>query len=400
MKILLITNKAPYPLNDGASIAIFNMAKGLVDNNAEVHLLSINTKKHYSPDDRIPKDFAKSTHYQSVYHDTDVSITGAISNLLTQESYFVSRFHFKDFENALREKLIKIDFDIVQIEGVFMASYLSLIRKNSKAKVVLRAHNIEYIIWERYLKASKNLAKNIFINIHQKRLKKFEMTAFKQVDAVIPITDVDADFLRNSMPTKPIFSSISGVDLAKYKPIEKAQLPDTIFYFGSMDWFPNIQAVEWFKNHCWEEIKRQTTADVKWIIAGSNIPKHIVDYSLDERIETISDVEDATLFYKKYNIQLVPLLSGSGLRIKLIEGLSYGKPIITTAIGMEGLYCKYNQELLIANTAKEFVDETIKMLRNGDNLQDKLSKNARAYATKNFENTDIVKKLIAFYNSL
>ncbi len=94
MRILQLCNKAPYPANDGSSIAICNLAEGLANNGVDIHLLAINTKKHFKSDENIPTEFVLKTHYQSVYKDTDTTFFGAISNLFSSESYFVSRFFF------------------------------------------------------------------------------------------------------------------------------------------------------------------------------------------------------------------------------------------------------------------------------------------------------------------
>ena len=94
MKILQICNKAPYPANDGSSIAICSLAEGIADNNVELHLLTINTKKHFKPDNQIPESFKVKTHYQSVYQNTDTTVVGALKNLFSSQSYFVSRFYF------------------------------------------------------------------------------------------------------------------------------------------------------------------------------------------------------------------------------------------------------------------------------------------------------------------
>ncbi len=400
MKILLISNKAPYPPKDGQAIAVFNMANGLLENAAEVHLLVINTKKQFRPDAHIPANFFNAVNYQSVYRDTDVTAIGALKNMLSADSYFVSRFYFDEYAEALKKKLAEVEFDIVQIEGVFMGVYLPIIRKYSQAKVVLRSHNIEYLIWERYIQSSKHKLKNFYINIQKNRLKKFEIEVFNNVEAIVPITAVDGEVLKAIVPHKPIFSSITGIDLKKYPAIAKAKVPNSIFYFGSMDWLPNVEAVEWFKTNCWEEVKRHTDNNLKWIIAGLNMPAHILAYAdSDPRITTISNVPDAFEFYQTYHIQLAPILSGSGLRIKLVEGISYGKPIITTSIGMEGLGCKHDVELRVADTSKEFAQNVIEMANNKD-LQERLSISAREYAVQHFDNKILTARLINFYQSL
>jgi hypothetical protein len=133
LKVLQISNKAPFPANDGSSIAIYNMARGLSENGVELHLISINTKKHFKPDSMVPLEFKANTRYKSVYKNTNVTAAGALRNLFSRASYFVSRFYFKEFEEKLVYALGMVDFDIVQLEGLFMGVYIYVIRKHSRA---------------------------------------------------------------------------------------------------------------------------------------------------------------------------------------------------------------------------------------------------------------------------
>ena len=173
MRVLQICNKAPYPPNDGSSIAIYNMGMGFILNEVELHVLTINTKKHFKSDNEVPQDYKTKAHYQSVFENTNVSAFGALKNLFSAQSYFVSRFYFKDFENKLIEKLKANQFDVIQLEGLFVATYISTIKKYSKAKIVLRAHNIEYLIWQRHLKNEKPGFKKLYVSLQTNRLKKF-----------------------------------------------------------------------------------------------------------------------------------------------------------------------------------------------------------------------------------
>src|ERR1700757_1182461 len=104
MRLLQLTNKPPYPPNDGSSIAVYNMSCGLINNQVDLTLLCINTKKHFKADSEVDAEFKSKRKYQSVYRDTDVTTLGAAHNLFSTQSYFVSRFYFKEFE----EKLISI----------------------------------------------------------------------------------------------------------------------------------------------------------------------------------------------------------------------------------------------------------------------------------------------------
>ena len=397
MKILQLCNKAPYPANDGSSIAICNLAEGLADNGIELHILPINTKKHFKPDNAVPTSFAEKTHYHSIYRDTNTSVLGACANLWSHQSYFVSRFFFKEYEDALIVKLTETSFDIVQLEGVFMATYIPTIKKYSKAKITLRAHNIEHQIWERHLPHEKNWFKKIYLTIQSNRLKAFELEAFSSTDAIVTITDEDKKGIQQLVPQQKIHTCLTGINLASYKHIHQASLPNTIFHFASMDWLPNIEAVEWLLANVWPEvISRIPSAQL--ILAGRGMPENIKQ-AASKNIVVIEDVADSSLFYATYDVMLVPLWSGSGLRIKLVEGLAYGKPIITTSIGAEGIPYTKNKELLIADTDKEFVNAIVELLSNSEKKQ-QLQVNARILAESHFDYQKLASQLIVFYDQL
>ncbi len=398
LKILQISNKAPYPANDGSSIAIYNMAKGLIENGAQLHLLTINTKKHFKPDNEVPEDFKKSSHYTSVYQNTDTGALGALMNLFSSDSYFVSRFYFSAFENKLVDILKQNTFDIIQIEGVFMAGYIDTIRKHSKAKIVLRAHNIEHLIWERHLKNSKKTTINKYLALQNKRLKKFEAGILNKVDAIVPITDHDKLLFEQLGFKKDIFTCITGVDVAEYQTKQGLPLkPKTVFYFGSMDWMPNQEAAKWFLDNCWEKISK-AVPDAKFVIAGRGMPQSFLQLNLPN-VLVIENIKDGKAFFEQHQIMVVPLLSGSGLRIKIIEGMAYGKPIVSTSIGAEGIYCDPKKDLIIADKADDFSNAVIDLLKDPAK-RELLEKNASAFAYKEFDNKNVVSKLVQFYNTL
>lgn len=399
LKVLQICNKAPYPANDGSSIAIYNMAQGLIDNGAKLHLLTINTKKHFKSDKEVPADFKLNSHYTSVYQNTDTGAVGAFLNLFSSKSYFVSRFYFKDFEDKLIEILTKNTFDIVQIEGVFMAVYIDTIKKLSKAKIVLRAHNIENKIWERHLQNAKNnVIVKKYLCLQNERLKKFELDVIKKVDAIVPITDADKHFFTEMGFNKSMFTCITGVNVAQYQTKQNIAVKQkTVFYFGSMDWMPNQEAAKWFLDNCWSKVSK-AVPDAKFVIAGRGMPQNFLQLNLPN-VLVMENVKDGKTFFEQHQIMVVPLLSGSGLRIKIIEGMAHGKPIVSTSIGAEGIYCDPKTDLVIADDPVSFSDAVIELLNN-DSKRLALEKNASAFAYKEFDNKNVVSKLVQFYNTL
>lgn len=398
MRILQLCNKAPYPPNDGSSIAIYNMAQGLLANHVELHLLTINTKKHFKPTEQVPKDFVEKSNYQAVFKNTNTSLTGLIGNLFSTKSYFESRFYFPEFETALIKKLQETTFDVIQLEGLFMASYIETIRKNSTAKIVLRAHNIEHLIWERHISSEKNPIKKAYLNLQKSRLKNSEIQAFKSIDALIPITSVDENWIKQTIPDSICKTILTGINLTDYS---NQKGPDfiekSVFFFGSMDWLPNQQAVFWFLENCWDLILKQVPNCV-FVIAGRNIPNQIK--KLESRQILIKEnVAEAKEIYSNYNIMLVPLQSGSGLRIKIVEGLAHGKAIVSTDIGAEGIPVESNKNIFLANDPKSFAEKTTNLLRD-EVLQSKIETGARRFAEEHLDNQKITKELVTFYKEI
>lgn len=398
MKILQLCNKAPFPANDGSSIAIYNMARGLIQNGVELHLLTINTKKHFKPTENIPQEFLENTHYEAIFKNTDTSFWGTLLNLFSDQSYFESRFFFPEFEQRLIEKLNEIQFDVIQLEGLFMCNYISTIRKYSTAKIVLRAHNVEHIIWERHIQSEKNILKRFYLKIQNNRLKKSEILQLQKVDAIVPITDADQVWMEKYASPQRLKTILTGVDLKDYSLERSVDFnSNSIFYFGSMDWMPNQQAVWWFLQNCWPLILERIP-NCKFVLAGRNIP---VDFKRMEgqHIVIQENVANPIDVYSKFNVMLVPLRSGSGLRIKIVEGLSYGKPIVSTQVGAEGIAVESGKNIVIVDNPKEFSEEVIRIIQNSEWCEN-LERNARSFAAENLDNTKITSTLVEFYQNL
>jgi hypothetical protein len=192
MKILQLCNKPPLPAVDGGCIAMNNITQGLLNSGHEVRILTIETVKHPMLREQMPAEYLEKTAIDSVFIDTSLNLIDAFSALVTSDSYNVSRFFSPDFDRKLIAILSREKFDIIHLESLFMTPYLSTIRRYSKAPVVLRSHNLEYIIWERMAEVSKNRAKKAYLNLLSRQLKKYETSVINKVDGIAAISNEDA----------------------------------------------------------------------------------------------------------------------------------------------------------------------------------------------------------------
>jgi glycosyltransferase involved in cell wall biosynthesis len=397
MRLLQITNKPPYPPNDGSSIAVYNMCCGLINNNVDLNLLCINTKKHFKADAEVDAEFKRTSKYQSVYRNTDVTVLGAVSNLFSSQSYFVSRFFFKDFENKLISILKVKEFDFIQLESIFLGNYISLIRKYSKAKITVRTHNAEHLIWERMIANEGGFLKKKYLRLQTARLKKFEKDVLQSVDAIVTITDVDKQYFKKWGVKTPFYVSPTGIQLQQYQVNHTEELPNSVFHFGSMDWMPNEEAVLWFINNVWDKVLSKIP-QAKFYIIGRGMSDKVLTLN-KPNVVVIGKIQHADKVYHHFSVMVVPLLSGSGMRIKMIEGMAFAKPIVSTSIGAEGIAVTTAKNCILADNADDFANAVIEVLNN-DETKKTLQNEARNFIEQHFENNALVKKLVDFYKTL
>ncbi len=354
MKVLQLCLKPPQPAKDGGCIAINNISKGLMDLGVTLKILTLSTHKHPFQKEKFKENFIERSQIEGVFIDTKVNLVDAFSSLVTADSYNVSRFFSTDFDILLRKTLENDDYDIVHLESLFMTTYCHTIKRFSKAKIVLRSHNLEYMIWERLARQSTNPAKRIYLNLLAKQLKTYELNTFQSIDGIAAITDEDGNKFRKLGCKKPIITIPFGIQLSEYHYVD-AKEPENIslFHLGAMDWKPNIEGVSWFLEEIWTSLLEKHPS-LTFEIAGRNMPNWLLE-SEYKNVINHGEVESATDFIKENTVMVVPLLSAGGMRVKIIEGMALGKVVISTSMGAEGINYKNRENILIANNKKEFL---------------------------------------------
>lgn len=398
MRVLILTNKMPYPPRDGGSIASLSLALSLCQNKNHVEILSMNTSKHYTELSSIPKEITNKVKIHAVKINTDTSIFKALTNLVfSSQPYNAQRFISKNFENKLIEILEKDNFDIVQLEGLYLCPYIKTIRKHSNAKISLRAHNIEHEIWERATLNETNTCIRIYKKNLAKRIKKFKLSYLNKYDLLVPITERDGKIFNELGNTKPQQVTPTGINQDnKFLKLENNGEFPGFFHIGALDWIPNQEGLTWFIENVWN-IFIIDNPDCKLTVAGRNAPVLFEKYLRNcKNIEYLGEIPDAAKFIATQSVMIVPLLSGSGMRIKIIEGMAAGKTIISTSIGSEGISTTHEKNILIANSSVEFLT-SLNKIKNNRELHNSISLEARKFILENFDNDKIAQNLNDFY---
>jgi glycosyltransferase involved in cell wall biosynthesis len=396
MNILILSTKLPYPARDGGSIATLNMALGLAKYADRVILLSLNTKKHFFPPDQIPGDVRSAIEIHTVPIDTSLRPLKALRNLLfSREPYIAERFYSVRFKDKLTELLSQNTVDVVQLEGPYTGHYIPAIRSASKARIALRAHNVEHEIWSRKAANTGNLLQRAYLRNMARRIRKLEARVLEASDHLVAISDRDRITLQGLCKRIDAITVPAGIDLRAYTPV-KVVARTSVCFIGSLDWMPNQEGLLWMKEHVIPVIAA-TNRGFKFHVAGRNAPSEFIEKLKHPAIVIHGEVENAHQFLEDFHIMAVPLLTGSGIRIKIIEAMAMGLCVVTTPIGAEGLSAEHGKDLFLEADAKGFAGYLLKLLEQ-EHLCSQISGSAQQFVRENFDIFAVTMKLSKFYS--
>ncbi|GAB4134125.1 MAG: glycosyltransferase family 4 protein [Bacteroidia bacterium] len=398
MKILQICNKPPLPPVDGGCMAMHSITEALMLGHMTVQVLAMETDKHPFRPEKLPPGYLQKTNTEVVYINTKVNPAKAFINLFQDTSYNVDRFISKDFERKLSDLLEQESYDIIHLESIYVTPYIPLIREKTNAPIVLRAHNVESLVWERRTAVEKNNLKKFWFGILTEKLKHYEEDIIRKVDAIVPITSYDADVFELWLRKKgtPILVLPYAMKLPERKK-ELQPIHKSVFHIGAMDWLPNINGVKWLVREVWPKVITQVP-DATLHLAGKGLKKDDPAYS-GTNIVVHGEVEDSVEFMQQHQVMAVPLFSGGGMKIKMIEGMATGKAIVTTPIGIEGIHFIPGVHGQLATNEDQFAEAIIRYFRNPGMMTD-YSLNAYFLASDEHEIKHASQRLCEFYYSL
>ena len=398
MKILQICQRPPHPPIDGGAIGMDNITQGMLELGHQVKVLTVCTSKHPVQYDKIEKEYLQKTSLEAVFIDTSIHVMDAFLNLFESASYNVKRFVSADFERKLTEILGECEYDIVLLESLYVTPYIDLIRSFSNAKIVLRSPNVEYIIWERVAENANNILKKPYLTLLSKRLKEYEKSILDKLDGIASVTKEDlAIFKEMGFKGKEI-AAPTGIIIDKDLFVKEEKVEDySVFHIASMNWLPNVEAVDWFLKNVWDLVL-QKVPKAKLYLAGRDMPDWLMKHQ-QKNVIIVGEVANARDFYKSKKVMVVPILSGGGMRVKIIEGMAIGKSIVSTSIGAEGIHCEHGKHILIANSPADFASAVIQCLQDNQ-LTKRLAGNAQQLIIEEFDNAAICKKIELFLKEL
>lgn len=382
MRILHFTNKPIYPTIDGGCLAMKSVSK-LLENQPEIEAYHFTLSTHKHPFEEEAYQEARYLKIQNERINTKTNLLSFAVQFFKRKSYNISRFYSRKAEQELK-KFIEIHrIETVIVESIYLSPYFDLLR-SFDVKIYLRTHNIEHEIWNQKSFNQKIGFKKWVLKKLADQLRKAEIDTWKNVDGVLAITQNDTNLIKSHQPNTRLLNTTVNI----YSEETNYSLND-FFFLGAYDWTPNKEALDWLI----EEVLSGQDFSSTLHIAGKKLPKNA--YSSYPFVKNHGEIENASEFIAAHGISIIPLKSGGGIKMKVLESFSHGKPVITTPEGARGLQNLSGNELSISENNEELYTAMCNFQKSEEKRKS-VGRNGKQYLIDNFALKSEQKKLIEF----
>jgi polysaccharide biosynthesis protein PslH len=360
-RILFLAHLLPWPLEGGGQIKSYHFLKALSEDYEITLLTFIRSEGEAASAEplrplciggieliRLPRGKAR-----------DLGI--AARSVLTGRSFIVSRDEALPMHNAVSTALKERAYAALHVDHLQMASFVP--ENTHGAKVVLDEHNVEYRIPQRLAATSKNPLVRGFGAIEWRRLCAFEREAIRRADLTIAVSDEDRQILQGlagagsgTMATVPI-----GVDTVYFGGVRWQPGGKSLLSVGTMYWPPNVDAALYFYREIFPKI-RQQMADATLCLVGPKPTAEILALRDDPAVTVTGLVPDIRPYAESCGAFIVPLRSGSGMRVKILNAMAMGTPVVSTVVGAEGIDVTDGENILLADDPQAFADACLRVL--------------------------------------
>jgi glycosyltransferase involved in cell wall biosynthesis len=389
MRILILTPRLPWPPIDGGRVAMSRLAQSLAACGAEVEILSLNPRKHRGVAEApVP--------IRAVDIDTSRSFGPAFRSVFGAVPYVVARFISGTYRDAVVEALRRFQPDVVQLESPFLLPYAATVRAKGRARIVLRSLNIEFRIWEGLARAERNPLRRFALRRVASSLQGYELRQMKSLDAIVPISQDDAGDFRLLGCTKPMHVVPCGIRVGERGLETPSQT--AVGFIGSLDFRPNQDAVVWILDELWPRVIERVP-EARLSIAGSSPPEWLTSRARERGVELLANIADPEEFVRGLAVVIAPLRAGGGMRIKVLEAMALGKPVVATSVGAGGIDVHPDRDILISDDPEAFADHVARLLRDPEAAA-RIGEAARINVAERYDSDALAAGLLRFYESL
>ena len=398
MRILFLTNLLPYPLDNGGKIKTYTTLKSLSSNGHVIDLVCF--REQISEDTDSTYELKKicnsvTTIYQKLTtaENKKYMMVMATKSLLSKYSFGTYKYLSNEMKSVIKNLFEENTYDCAYFDHLQLCVYQKYILQLSpNIRMLLDEHNCETLIMKRNKKSSSNILKKVFLTLEAFKLQKFEIKSIMNADNTIVLSKEDYRELCKETRKKFAHSVIPiGIEDSDFiKEIREIDKIPKILFIGTLTWAPNNEGIIWYLKKVVPLLESKMKFQL--YIVGKNPSEEVKRLTEGkENITVTGYVDSVDLYYEICDYMIVPLLSGSGQRVKIIEAFSKGMPVISTKIGAEGLEYKDGKSIFIADTPEEFVEKSEKIIEL--TTRKVLSENSKDVFERNYSIRAVSKKI-------
>ena len=394
MKILFLSPTVPFPLTDGGRIRVFNLLKQIAEK-SDITLLALETQPTDEEGIAELQQLGVQVHLvPNAPTLPRVSLRTLINAFHRQQPITVSRYDLPTYRQRFRELLATEDYDLVHYEMFHTAQF----HTETDLPGVLSQQNVDSEIWRRLCSETANPFYKFVYWTQQRAFQRYERVLSPKFDVVTCTSDIDALVFQQHCAEDAIAIIPNGVDVTHFQPDFTTESPAHLIYIGSMDWYPNEDAVAFFANEILPSIQSEVS-DVRFSIVGGNPSARVQKLAERDSVIVTGRVPEIKPYFAEATVFVVPLRIGSGTRLKILEALAMGKAIVSTSVGAEGLDLKDGEEIFIADEPKPFAEAVTRLLTDPA-LRRRIGENGRARVEKDYDWRSIGEKLYQLYTEI
>ena len=395
MRILVLDEEFPWPLNTGKRIRSYNLNQRLAARH-ELHYVAFGSENSES---------YRTLHQAGM---NPVTVAGGptqksgigfylrlLINMFDRRPYIVSSHYSHKYQSCLDGLVEKTRPDIIICEWTPYAAY---VQNRYSCRKIIVAHNIESIIWERYYENESNMLRKWYIGKQYVKVQRFEQEALNWVDGFTAVSSVEVSQLSSQAPSALSEVIDNGVDLNYFIPSNQSASGKELVFTGSMDWRPNQDAALYFVEEIYP-LLRQRDPEITATFVGRNPPERIERLNEIDGIAITGTVDDVRPYIDRAALYIVPLRIGGGSRLKILEALAMKKAVLSTTVGAEGLDVCHGEDIIIADSAEPFA-EKILMLLSDREFAIRLGENGRRLVEKSYGWDSLAEKLDQFLTTV
>jgi len=359
MKVLVLCPEVPYPLHGGFAIRQFNLLKHLAEDH-EIDLLCLAANDAQISGVEEMRKFCRRVECVDMGSTSSRPIALA-RRLFGRLPYFAAVHDTPAMVPVLEDMLAKCDYDVIQIEYSFLAHYSRVIRRKTDAPMLLTVQDFLSFKYARDARHARGLVKRLYAARESRRWRKSESRLFPKFDGILTPSNVNQKMLSKSYPDLRIDVIENGADTENLRPLTGDD-GKTICFVGGLQYRPNQDALHFFLGEVLPKIEERYP-QVELTIVGKNPPNWLNEIGQNNaRITVTGFVESVIPHLDKAAVMIVPLLTGGGTRLKILESFACGKAVVSTSVGAEGIECESGKHILLADEPEEMCDAICRLL--------------------------------------